>query len=266
MKIAGKERRGKPNWPLLHKMQLYSTRGWVYREGQGWVFDELTPDELAELQSYEYGITILRMKVRLPYSQEGGWYMPKLNDLDNFAHWFASCTMPQAHPLVLSRFRLHQKIGDEPTRYPVEPGGYETGLWADQVKFCRGVGCKVTLHYAHVWSEWGVPVEWKAPLTTPPRPPYKERTFIYALVDELEQKVRYVGKADDPEQRLLAHLRDTNNPAKWAWIQSLEAQNRKPKLLILEEVAGAVQFERERYWISYYMERGHNLTNDICQY
>ncbi len=263
MKIAGKERRGKPNWPLLYRMQLYSTRGWVYREGEAWVFDELTPDELAEFRSYEYGITILRMKVRLPYSQPVGRYMPKLNDLDNFAHWFASCTMPQAHPLVLSRFRLRQKTGDEPTRYPVEPGGYETGLWADQVNFCLGVGCKVTIHYAYVWSEWGVPVEWKAPLTTPPRPPYKERTFIYALVDELEQKVRYVGKADDPEQRLLAHLRDTNNPAKWAWIQSLEAQNRKPKLIILEEVAGAVQFKRERYWTSYYIERGHNLTNDI---
>ena len=177
--------------------------------------------------------------------------------------------MPQAHPSLLSKFQLHQVTDDERIRqfwYPVEPGSNETWLWDDEVKMCRGLGCEVTIHGGYGWREWGVPVEWKAPLTTPPRPPYKERTFIYALVDELEQKVRYIGKSDNPEQRLLDHLRDPNNPAKWAWIHSLEAQNRKPKLLILEEVAGAVQFKRERYWISYYMERGHILTNDICQY
>jgi hypothetical protein len=47
-------------------MQIYSTRGWVYRDEQGWIFAELTPDELAEFKSYKYGITIPRMRVRLP--------------------------------------------------------------------------------------------------------------------------------------------------------------------------------------------------------
>jgi len=64
MKIAGIERRNKPNCIILWKMQEYSTRGWVYREGQGWIFAELTPDELAEFKSYQCGsITIPREPV-----------------------------------------------------------------------------------------------------------------------------------------------------------------------------------------------------------
>ena len=71
MKIAGIERRNKPNCFVLWKMQEYSTRGWVYREGEGWIFAELTPDELVEFKSYKCGsggVTIHRMRVRLPYS------------------------------------------------------------------------------------------------------------------------------------------------------------------------------------------------------
>ena len=54
--IAGIGRRNRPNCPLLWTPQKYSTKGWVYREGQGWVFAELTPDELAEFRLYQCGI------------------------------------------------------------------------------------------------------------------------------------------------------------------------------------------------------------------
>ncbi len=160
MKIAGVERRNKPNCGVLWAMQEYSTRGWVYREGQGWVFAELTPDELAEFKSYKCGsITIPRMRVRLPYSLPVGRYKPELRELDDYyVNWFAHCTMSHAHPLVLSKFQLHQKTGDEPTAHLVEPGGYETCLWSDEVKFCQEVGCEVTLRYAYCWYEWGVPL------------------------------------------------------------------------------------------------------------
>jgi predicted GIY-YIG superfamily endonuclease len=264
MKIASIGRRNKPNCLVLRLMQSYSTRGWVYREGQGWIFADLTPDELAEFKSYQCGITIPRMRVRLPYSQVIRFTN---GHTDYLVNWFAYCTMQQAHPLALRRFQINQMTDGEPryhVRYPVDPGSYEAWLWADEVKICRGLGCEVTIHHGFGWREWGVPSEWK-------RSQYKEHTFIYALVDELAQEVRYVGKADDPERRLLEHLKDTKNPAKWTWIQSLAVQNRKPKLIILEEVAleeaaVAVESEREDYWISYYWKRGHNLTNDICQY
>ena len=73
VKIAGRERRNKPNLSVLHTMQLYSTRGWVYREREGWIFAGLTPDELAEFRSYDHGITIPRMSVRLTYSEAIGF-------------------------------------------------------------------------------------------------------------------------------------------------------------------------------------------------
>jgi len=42
----------RPNLSCLRTLQAHSTRGWVYRQEQGWVFDTLTPDELAEFKSY----------------------------------------------------------------------------------------------------------------------------------------------------------------------------------------------------------------------
>lgn len=266
MRIAGIERRNKPNCLVLWPLQKYSTRGWVYREGQGWIFAELTPDELAEFKSYKCGkggITIPRMRVRLPYSSQPMFlYKPKLRELATFANWFALCTMPQASPLVLSRFHLHQNTDDEPTRYPVEQGGYETGLWADQVNFCREVGCKITINYAYGWEEWGVPPEWKAPLLPFPYKErvFKERVFIYAFVNELTQEV-YVGQTDNLERRQTEHLRDTKNADKVALIQSLRAQGREPKPIKLEEVAGVNAIERERYWTSYYKSQGYKITN-----
>ena len=135
-----------------------------------------------------------------------------------------------------------------------------------EVNICRGLGCEITLNGGWGWKAWGVPAEWTLPYTKPTREQTKERTFIYALVNDLTQEVRYVGKSDYPELRLTQHLRDTENAAKRIWIQSLLAQGRKPKQIILEEVAVAVEFERECYWVSYYWNLGHNLTNDICRY
>ncbi len=46
-----------PDRSALSCMQEYSSRAWVYREDQGWIFAELTPEELAEFKSYQYVIT-----------------------------------------------------------------------------------------------------------------------------------------------------------------------------------------------------------------
>ena len=48
---------------------------------------------------------------------------------------------------------------------------------------------------------------------------------------------------------------------------SLQAQGRNPELIILEEeVVGKKEvYQRERYWVSFYWKRGHNLTNRACR-
>lgn len=262
MKIAGRERSNKPNWLVLRRVQLYSTRGWVWRDEQGWVFAELTPDELTEFKSYEHGITIARMRVRLPYSQPVICVMPEPSRLDKYTNWFAICATPQAHPLMLNRFRLRQNTGDELTHYYVEPGAYETGLWPDQFSFCQEAGCSLHIPYAYGWQEWGIPVEWKRPL---PRLPYKERIikermFIYAFVNELTRQV-YVGQTDNLDRRLGEHLKDTKNPDKVALLQSLRIHDRDPEPIKLEEVAGEKADDREQYWTYYYKSLGYKIIN-----
>ena len=256
MKIAGKGRRDEPNCLVLSSMQEYSTKGWVYREGQGWVFAELTPNELAEFKSYECGkITIPRMRIRLPYSQA---IMSSYRYLENFKNWFVRCTMREVHPLLLDKFHLHHITKDKEIarfrRHPVVLGDYETWLWADEVTICQELGCKVTLHNGFGWLEWGVPPEWKEPLE------YEERMFIYAFVNGITHEA-YIGQTDNIERRWSEHLKDRKNPGKVGLIESIRAQGREPESIQLEEIPGEKARERERYWTSYYGDQGYKIIN-----
>lgn len=247
----------RPNLFCLEILQKHSTRGWVYRQEEGWIFAELTPDELAEFKSYRPGITIPRMSVRLPYSQ-AAWFT---SESDYLVNWFALCIIPpQAYPLVSSRFQVDQITGDELIRYTrharnsIEAGSYKTWLWADEVQMCRKLGCKVTLYRGWGWDEWGVPLEWNPPLQ------YKEHIFIYAFINELTHEV-YVGLTENLERRQIEHVRDTKNSDKAALLQSLRAQGYEPNPTMLEEVAGEKARERERYWTAYYKSQGYKITN-----
>ncbi len=254
MKIAGEGRRNRPHCLCWRDLQKYSTRGWVYREGQGWLFADFTPEEQAEFQSYPCDITIPRMRARLPYAQ-AIWFL--LENVNILANWFAYCTLSQADHLTQTRFRLQLVTGDKPMsriRHPVEPGSYAGWLWADEVAICRAQGCEVSVHGGWGWCEWGVPAEWKPPLL------YKERVSIYAFVNELTREV-YVGQTEYLERRQAEHLRDTENIDKLALIQSLRAQDRQTKPIELEEVAGEKATERERYWTSYYKSQGYKIIN-----
>src|SRR5258708_22277866 len=111
----------KANCIVLSRMQSNTTRAWVYRYGEGWIFAKLTPDELEEFRSYKCGITIPRMKVRLPY----GTVITTFDGyVDRYANWFAHCTMPQPPSLTSLSFQIHQITSDKPkhqTHYRVEP-------------------------------------------------------------------------------------------------------------------------------------------------
>ena len=90
-------------------------------------------------------------------------------------------------------------------------------------------------------------------------------TKIYVLKCPDTNDVRYVGKTNNPEQRLKAH----NNKArdlgtyKRNWINKLREQNKKPIFEIIDEVDIEVWQEREKYWIEYFISMGCNLVNDI---
>ena len=71
-------------------MQKYSTRAWVYRPGEGWLFAEMTPAERAEFRSYEYGITIPRMRVRVPYGS--AYTITPAGTPERYTAWFCECT------------------------------------------------------------------------------------------------------------------------------------------------------------------------------
>ena len=228
-------------------------RAWVYREGQGWIFAELTLEEREEFKSYLCGrITIPRMRIRLPYSQAIISHYPYI---DRYANWFARCTMRQVHFLLPGKFQINQI-----TRvHSPELRDYETWLWNDEIEMCRDLGCEVTVRGGYGWCEWGIPVEWKPPLR------YKEHIFIYAFVNEFTQEV-YVGQTENLTRRQIEHLRDIENADKMALIQSLRAHGCEPKPIQLEEVAGEKAIERERYWTFYYKKRGYKIINRDYKY
>lgn len=91
----------------------------------------------------------------------------------------------------------------------------------------------------------------------------KPTTYIYILKQPITGEVRYVGKADDPEERLKKHIWNCNqnNCHKNNWIRALKTKLLKPTLEIIEECEKTKWVEREKYWILFYKNKGANLVN-----
>lgn len=87
-------------------------------------------------------------------------------------------------------------------------------------------------------------------------------TYIYSLNDPDTLEVRYVGKSNNPWRRLPGHLNDTKRTHKVNWIKSLKAIDKKPTLLIIEQVDIDQWEEAEMRWIAHYRSiMGEKLTN-----
>lgn len=100
------------------------------------------------------------------------------------------------------------------------------------------------------------------PENIPQSKPNPDTTFIYALTDPRTNEIRYIGKSNDPQHRLKAHLRSTKETTyKSRWIKHLKSLDLKPILSILEEVPIDKWQEREMYWIQYYHSQDAPLTN-----
>lgn len=89
----------------------------------------------------------------------------------------------------------------------------------------------------------------------------KNITYIYSLEDPRNDQIRYIGKADIPENRYKAHLKDNNKSHKVSWIKSLLKQGLQPILNIEDEILKNEFSFWERYYISLYRSWGFDLLN-----
>jgi len=87
------------------------------------------------------------------------------------------------------------------------------------------------------------------------------KVFIYGLVDPRNGEIRYIGKTDNPPERLRGHQKDKKITKKRSWIVSLRRKGLKPVLVILQKVSKEKWREAERFQISFFRQRGFDLTN-----
>lgn len=94
--------------------------------------------------------------------------------------------------------------------------------------------------------------------------------FIYALRDPDTEEIRYIGKANDPEDRLAQHIYQASRmewlyqpyvPEKIRWLRQLALDDKEPRLEVLEEIPRRQTWRAERKWIAWAREQGHRLTN-----
>lgn len=91
-----------------------------------------------------------------------------------------------------------------------------------------------------------------------------ETTFIYVLKCPKTDVVRYVGKANKPKERYSAHMfsgNRTQSSYKRNWIDSLKREGLKPVLEVIKEVPIKEWKRWEKYYVSYYRDKGCRLTN-----
>jgi len=88
---------------------------------------------------------------------------------------------------------------------------------------------------------------------------------IYALIDPNNNSVRYIGKTElSLEKRLYLHLWDLKrcgNKHKVNWINKLKKENKKPEIVLIEEVDFDDWKFFEQYWIEQFKAWGFNLLN-----
>lgn len=88
--------------------------------------------------------------------------------------------------------------------------------------------------------------------------------YIYALKDPRDGKVRYIGKANNPEFRLREHIRKAHNRRCYSqhWIMGLRAEGLSLALEVLDEVPADKWEFFEAAYVRVYRESGAKLTNE----
>lgn len=91
------------------------------------------------------------------------------------------------------------------------------------------------------------------------------KQYIYTLTDPISNIVRYVGKSNNPKDRLRRHLSESNLVESWTnknkWLLHLKNNNRLPILDIIDEGNDDNIDSLEIKWISYYRSLDIDLSN-----
>ena len=85
-------------------------------------------------------------------------------------------------------------------------------------------------------------------------------TFIYTISDE-HGEIRYIGKSNNPKNRLYKHLNEKSNIHKYNWLKAIIKRGKFPIVEILDEVPIETWNIYEIYWISQFKAWGFNLLN-----
>jgi hypothetical protein len=90
-----------------------------------------------------------------------------------------------------------------------------------------------------------------------------KHTYIYILIDPLTNQIRYVGKANNPQERYKNHknrCRDKNTH-KRNWMNKLRLKSLYPQIEIIDRVLKSEWHYWEKFWIAYYKFLGCSLVN-----
>lgn len=93
------------------------------------------------------------------------------------------------------------------------------------------------------------------------------KQVIYSLSDPRDHKIRYVGYTKNLFQRIQYHYMQTPNKrgnrcSTFEWLVELCDLGLLPEMKVVEEIAEDASWEdREKFWISYYVQLGEPLLN-----
>lgn len=85
-------------------------------------------------------------------------------------------------------------------------------------------------------------------------------TFIYSIADEFGT-IRYIGKSNNPKNRLYKHILEKSNLHKYNWLKSIIKRGAFPIIEVVDEVPIEDWQFHEKYWISQFRCWGFELIN-----
>ena len=86
------------------------------------------------------------------------------------------------------------------------------------------------------------------------------KIYIYKLIDPMSGSARYVGKTNNPANRVKQH-RSHHCYSTKKWVDELRELGLSPKMEILEETDDGKWHECEQYWIKLLRSEGADLFN-----